>query len=136
MSNSMRFFSVFILASVLSACGGGDGNSSSSGTAQSNNSGSNSGTTTGSNTGNNSNNNNSAVVTAQCVEANSTVSVTATGCVTSGTNPQTAVCVASGSSQTLKMLTGTNKTASEVINGGSSFSGTAISINGMKYVCA
>lgn len=136
MSNLMRFLSVLCLASALTACGGGDGNSSSSGTAQNNNSGSNSDNNTGSNTGGNSNNNNSTVITAQCAEANATVTVTDTGCVTSGTNPQTAICVASGSSQTLKLLTGTNKTKSEVTNSGSSFSGKNISINGVKYACA
>ena len=117
MSKSIHLISLLMLTAALTACGGGSSNSSGS-----NSGGSNSGSATPS------------VITTQCAQTADQVTVTTAGCVTSGSSPQTVICVTAAPTQTIKILSGTNKTVAQV-NSSSSFTGNNITFNNLKYVC-
>lgn len=115
MKNIIRLAYITSFTIILTACGGGSDSSGSNS--------SNSGNTT------------STKITAQCLEQNNAVSITSAGCqFTSGTTVQTAICESNNT--VIKMLSGTNLTATQVSQQGSSFNGNgSLTLNGKTLSC-
>lgn len=127
MKNYLRILGLVIVASAVTACGGGNSDSSGSSSTTSNN-------TTGSNTSTDSKDN---VITKKCNIDNATVLVTSEGCTAFvGNKEQTILCTTSGSSKTIKMLTGTNIKYDALKNSTGGFSvGGKLSINNTNLTC-
>lgn len=130
MSKTLYTLSFLVLTSALTACGGGSSNSS--GSTQTATTGNiNSGTTTG----NNNSGTNTGAIKTQCAQIGTKVTVTSTGCVTSGTSPQSVICITQGPPQTIKMLSGNNITVTQLRNSGTTFTTNSLNIGNLEYVC-
>jgi len=117
MTKKTQLLGLMVLTIMLTACGGSS-NSSNNGT------------------GNTETNTPTPVqatkITAQCTDVDNNVSISTAGCIyTSGTSNQTAIC----QGNTIKILSGTDHTATDVSSKGSTFTGNSLTINNKKLNC-
>jgi hypothetical protein len=128
MKNSLRIFGLVIFTTFLTACGGGNSDSSGSNSQSSNNTSTSTPSTTV----------NSDIITKKCVrDSQNNVLAATDGCtVEFGNKVQTVLCVASGTSKIIKLTTGSNISLTTFKNSTGGISAGKITTNDLTIICA